>query len=76
MKTNYPYGILSRTLVISMNSIKVLALALLLTFGGMLRLHTPTAGEGMAWFLHSRRTLNFLFDYPAVPPPIKRYYEC
>ena len=35
----------------------------------------PDLWEGMAWFLRSRRTLNFLFDYPAVPPPITRYYE-
>ena len=34
-------------------------LKLHLTFGGMLRLRTPTAGEGLAWFLHSRRTLFF-----------------
>ena len=32
---------------------------LLLTFGGMLRLRAPTTGEGLAWFLHSRRTLFF-----------------
>jgi hypothetical protein len=29
------------------------------TFGGMLRLRAPTTGEGLAWFLHSRRTLFF-----------------
>jgi len=35
----------------------------------MLRLHTPTAGEGMAWFLPIRRTLELSFliqIYPAI----------
>ena len=36
----------------------------------------PDRREGMAWFLRKRRTHNFLFDYPATPPPTRILLEC